>query len=119
MATKAIHLELVTDLTTDAFIAAFKRFMARRGKVKNIYSDNAKTLVGADKELKLLYNFLKCEQAQSTLMNAAHIEDILWHFIPLQVPHFGGVWKAGIKSVKYHLKRIGLSYKNIYNLGTN
>ena len=32
MTTKAIHLELVNDLTTDAFIAAFRRFVSRRGE---------------------------------------------------------------------------------------
>lgn len=34
MATRAIHLELVGDLTADAFIAAFKRFTSRRGYVR-------------------------------------------------------------------------------------
>lgn len=40
-ATKAVHLELVCDLSTDAFLAALSRFILRRGLCKNIYSDNA------------------------------------------------------------------------------
>ncbi|XP_055604756.1 uncharacterized protein LOC129752988 [Uranotaenia lowii] len=42
MATKAIHQELVSDLTTDAFIAALERFISRRGMVAELHSDNAK-----------------------------------------------------------------------------
>ncbi|XP_033231913.1 uncharacterized protein LOC117182907 [Belonocnema kinseyi] len=45
-ATKAVHLELVCDLTTEAFLGALKRFCARRGKPNNIYSDNATNFVG-------------------------------------------------------------------------
>ena len=48
--TKAIHLELVTSLTTAAFLSALKRFIARRGKVANLYSDNRTNFVGAAKE---------------------------------------------------------------------
>ncbi|XP_043496357.1 uncharacterized protein LOC122520328 [Polistes fuscatus] len=51
-ATKAVHLELVNDLTTEAFLAALRRFMARRGKCSDIYSDNATNFVGAANELE-------------------------------------------------------------------
>ncbi|GFV82424.1 integrase catalytic domain-containing protein [Trichonephila clavipes] len=53
---KAIHIEIVSDLTSDAFIATLKRFFSRRGKCAKLYSDNGKTFVGANKELK---RFLK------------------------------------------------------------
>lgn len=59
-ATKAIHLELVSDLTTDAFIAALKRLIiARRGRPERMYSDNATTFVGARRQIKELYDFIK------------------------------------------------------------
>lgn len=50
-ATKAIHLELVSDLTTAAFIAAFKRFTARRGHCSKLYSDCGTNFIGASREL--------------------------------------------------------------------
>jgi len=52
MATKAIHLELVSNLTSEAFIAALKRFIARRGLIEHLYSDNGSNFVGANRELK-------------------------------------------------------------------
>lgn len=52
LATKAIHLELVNDLTTLAFIAAFKIFTARRGQCSKLFSDNGTNFRGADAELR-------------------------------------------------------------------
>ncbi|GFW05957.1 uncharacterized protein TNCV_4477511 [Trichonephila clavipes] len=56
---KAVHLEIVSDLTTDAFLATLKRFVARRGKCATISSDNAKNFVGANRELKRAVGNLK------------------------------------------------------------
>lgn len=47
--TKAVHIELVSDLTTAAFIGSLRRFFARRGLAENLYSDNATNFVGAKK----------------------------------------------------------------------
>lgn len=58
MSTKAVHLEMVTNMTTEAFIACFKRFMARRGRASNFFSDNGKTYVGASAEFA---KFFKAE----------------------------------------------------------
>ncbi|XP_026331298.1 uncharacterized protein LOC113238676 [Hyposmocoma kahamanoa] len=54
-ATKAIHLELVSDLSTPAFLAAFKRMCARRGTPKHVYGDNGTNFVGASRALKIEY----------------------------------------------------------------
>ncbi|GFX97063.1 integrase catalytic domain-containing protein [Trichonephila clavipes] len=53
---KTVHIELVSGLTSQAFIAALKRFMARRGKCAKLFSDNGKNFVGASNGIK---NFLK------------------------------------------------------------
>lgn len=58
-ATKALHLDLVSDLTSDAFIAALKRLISRRGRLERMFSDNAKTtFIGAQRQIKKFYDFL-------------------------------------------------------------
>ncbi|UYV79875.1 hypothetical protein LAZ67_18000953 [Cordylochernes scorpioides] len=98
MFSKAIHIELVTNLTTEAFLAALRRFIGRRGRPAEINTDNATNFVGAYKDLRKLFN--------SNIHDFASPEEIKWDFIPPSSPHFGGLWEAGIKSVKYHLRRI-------------
>lgn len=71
-------MELVSDLTTEAFVAALRRFALRRGKPAHIYSDNGTNFVGA--KLDELAQFLKREQAN--LSNYINNIDINWHFIP-------------------------------------
>lgn len=105
LATKAIHLELVSNLSTDALIAALRRFISRRGICANIYSDNGTNLVGARRELKQLYMLFQTQQHNITMQQYASTTGFTWHFIPPSSPHFGGLWEAGIKSMKYHLKR--------------
>ncbi|GFV19558.1 integrase catalytic domain-containing protein [Trichonephila clavipes] len=56
--TKAVHFKLVLDLTTQTFIASLKRFIARRGRPSLIFSDNGKTFIGANAELKRLYKLV-------------------------------------------------------------
>ena len=64
LSTKAVHLELVRDLTTQAFIAALRRFTARRGKCANIYSDNATNFVGTKNELDELVKMFNSARAR-------------------------------------------------------
>ncbi|XP_015122234.1 uncharacterized protein LOC107044737 [Diachasma alloeum] len=103
---KAVHLEVVTDLTTEGFIAALKRFVARRGKPRNIHSDNGSNFIGASNEIKELYSFLQSKEHNDKIHKHLADQGITWHFIPPLSPHFGGLWEAGVKSFKHHLKRI-------------
>ncbi|GFV78857.1 integrase catalytic domain-containing protein [Trichonephila clavipes] len=101
---KAIHIEIVSDLTSDAFIATLKRFFSRRDRCAKLYSDNGKTFVGANKELK---RFLKLiEDSDDNLAGFLSAEGIEWTFIPPRAPSFGGFWDTSVKSIKYHLRRV-------------
>ena len=57
LSTRAVHIELVGNLSTDNFILAFRRFLSRRGHPKNIFSDNGTNFTGAQRELA---KSLKC-----------------------------------------------------------
>lgn len=105
MTSKAIHLEAVSDLTSQGFIAAFRRFVSRRGHCKHMYSDNGTNFSCADKELKLMFTKAVSELPDEIGQLLAE-EGTTWHFIPPHAPNFGGLWEAGVRSAKSHLKRI-------------
>lgn len=101
--TKALHLELVSDLTSECFLACLKRFCSRRGIPAHIYSDNGTTFVGAKNELSEFTEFLK--NNSDAIVRYCTSNNTSWHFIPPYAPNFGGLWEAAVKSAKYHLKR--------------
>jgi hypothetical protein len=105
MATRAVHIEAVSDLTTEGFLAAFKRFVARRGRCNHLWSDNGSNFIGAAKELKILLSSERSSFANDVASSLAN-NGTEWHFIPPHAPNFGGLWEAGIKSTKHHLRRI-------------
>ncbi|GFX19794.1 integrase catalytic domain-containing protein [Trichonephila clavipes] len=55
---KDIHLEIVSDLTTEAFLAALKRFVTRRGRPIEIHNDNGRNFVGANNELRKILSVI-------------------------------------------------------------
>lgn len=120
--TRAVHLELVVDLSTVAFIRALQRFIARRGKCANIYSDNAKNFVGTNNELREVANLLRSSEHYTKISNFLAENYIKWTFIPPHSPHMRGLWEAAIKSAKSHLRKVvgttPLSYEELYTLLT-
>lgn len=100
-ATKAVHLEVVSDLSTNAFILSLRRFVGRRCRPHTIYCDNGTNFVGANNELGRMLR-----SAQNSVYEFANDEGIKFLFSPPYSPTFGGIWEAGVKSAKFHLKRI-------------
>ncbi|XP_029166209.1 uncharacterized protein LOC114937015 [Nylanderia fulva] len=101
---KAIHLEVVSDYSSEAFIAALRRFVSRRGLCTDMYSDCGTTFVGADRALRELFKASTSEGHH--IARAANNQGIRWHFNPPAAPHFGGLWEAAVKSTKFHLRRV-------------
>lgn len=77
--TKAVHLEVVTNLTTEHFLMCLKRFTSRRGIPHDLYSDNGSTFIGARNELKELGRFIL--KNQSYFADVTSQDNINWHFI--------------------------------------
>ncbi|KAI5725624.1 hypothetical protein M8J77_003545 [Diaphorina citri] len=104
MATKCIHLELVSSLSTAAFIAALDRFVGRRGLPHCIFSDNGTNFRGASSYLENIQRFLR--ESHPEITKHLLTQGVTWSFIPPSAPNFGGLWEAGIKSAKHHLKHV-------------
>ena len=101
--TRAIHIEVISDLTTSAFLAGMVRFVSRRN---SIYSDNGSNFVGAKNQLRELYKFLRSKETDSAIHQHLLLHQVTWNTIPERAPHFGGLWESAVKSMKYHLKRV-------------
>lgn len=105
MATKAVHLELASDLSSQTFIMALNRLIGRRGCPKHIYSDNGTNFVGAEKELAKQLQISKTFNNETLTRRNTEL-GIEWHFNAPSWPTAGGLWEAAVKSMKYHLKRV-------------
>ena len=120
LCTKALHLELVSDLTTDMFLAAFKRFLSRRGPCSVMYSDCGTNFIGARNKLNEIYKLVDSREYTSGLKVGLEEYHLQWKFQPPGSPHFSGIWEANIKSVKSHLyKLIGsqiLTYEEFHTV---
>ncbi|GBM64200.1 hypothetical protein AVEN_159585-1 [Araneus ventricosus] len=101
-ATKAVHIEIVGDLTSEAFIAALRRFIGKRGKPTGIHSDCGTNFIAADRRLRRIVASLRKDEPVNKFFA---VKGIRWKFNPPAAPHFGGLWEAAIKSAKLHLKR--------------
>jgi hypothetical protein len=107
-----IHLELVTSLSTKVFLLGLRRFIARRGRPKVIYSDNGTNFVGAD-------NLFKPIDWAAVEVDAS-LWRIQWKFNPPTAAWWGGWWEHLIQMVKKLLRRVlghaSLSYKETMNI---
>ena len=114
-----MHLEAVTDLTTEAFLACLRCFVSRCGKLSVIWSNHGTNFVGAARLLTELYQFFRKQDTEEAVTNFCASQGIAWDFIPEKAPHFGGLWEAAVKSTKKHLSHIvGEMKLNLEELAT-
>ena len=104
MCTKAVHLEAVSSYDAKHFIAAFNRFISRRGLCRHVYSDCGTNFVGANRYLRSI--FAQNSDGIKKIIPQLSDKGIEWHFNPPAAPHFGGLWEAAVRSMKHHLKRV-------------
>ena len=102
MSSRAVHIEMLDDMTTDAFINALRCFIALRGAVRQLRSDQGSNFVGAQHELKEALKEIKHERLRTYLaeqgcdfvMNVPHAS------------HMGGVWERQIRTIRSVLNAI-------------
>lgn len=95
---RAIHLELVSSLSTDKFIEAFRRFVARRGRPSTVYSDNGTNFEGFCNLLKRI-DWVKIQESSL-------VTKVEWKFNPPSAPWWGGWWERLIRVLKRMLRKI-------------
>ena len=95
--TKAVHLELVSDMTTQAFLAALDRFVDRRGLPLHLYSDNGPNHTGAKNKLSRFYSLVNSTECQNAIHSYAFDYKITWHNSPQRAPYFGGFGRQLLK----------------------
>lgn len=108
---RAIHLELVNTLSTESFLAALRRFSARRGRVSTIYSDNGSNFVGAFNAMRNI--------DWKKVIEYSSVNEIKWIFNAPTAAWWGGWWERLIRVVKDLLrKNLGKSTLNYEELLT-
>ncbi len=113
---RAVHLEIAASLDTDSFIHALRRFIARRGQVVEMRSDNGTNFVGGQRELQDALKTWNQNQINSFLLQ----KGIKWTFNPPTGSHFGGIWERLIRSVRnilsFILREQSLEEEGLYTL---
>lgn len=117
LATKAIHLEIVSELSTKAFLAALDRFTSRRGRSSIIFSDHGTNFIGAKNHLSEIQKFLNDMENNTMIHTHLMKQEIQWRFIPPRNPEHGGLWEAGVKSMKHRVtENANLHFEELYTL---
>ena len=108
--TRAVHLELVSGLSLEAFISAFRRFVNRRGLPTTVYSDHGTNFVGANREIQAA---VMSQQTKDAIQSFTEPRKMKWKFSPVQSPHYGygGLWEADVYEMKRPLAKIVVNYK--------
>ena len=105
--TRAIHIEVIEELTSGAFINALRRFCAVRGQVTQFRSDRGTNFVGAVNDLNIDAEFIENGPVSKFLSDSR----IVWKFNPPHAPHMGGAWERLIGVSKKILNAMLLDHK--------
>ncbi|XP_077396826.1 uncharacterized protein LOC144033019 [Festucalex cinctus] len=99
LTTRAVHLDLLRSIDSDAFLMALRRFIARRGTPAELWSDHGTNFKGGERELQEAFASMG-PALQSQLAQ----QKIQFNYNPPAAPHFGGVWEREVRAVKYALR---------------
>lgn len=110
--TRAVHLEVVPNLSVESFLQAFRRSSSRKSVPSIMISDNATTYIAASNHIRRLFESISVKEALSQ-------KGTEWKFIPKRAPWYGGWWERLIGLTKTTMKKIlGRSYISFEALQT-
>ena len=122
LSTRAVHLELTKTLTTEGFLVAFNRMVARRGWPQKVYSDNARTFTRADKAICNALADMDWGKVTGQQPSSG-VNTVEWTFTAPRAAWWGGVYERMVGLVKERLKRsLGkahLDYAGLDNVMVN
>ena len=98
-ASRAVHTEVTNALDTDSFMQTLRRFIARRGPVRLIRSDNVTNFVGAANELRKALDEMNHEQVKHYLQKNGSDWNT-WENNPPAASHMGGIWERQIRTAR-------------------
>ena len=101
LSSRAVHLESAISVETDSFVNALRRFIARRGPVKSMRSDQGTNLVGAVNELRENLKKMDQEKVKEYLLRHRSADWLpQWSFNPPSASHMGGSWERLIRTTR-------------------
>ena len=105
LVTRAVHIELVEEMSSSAFINAVIRFTSVRGKVKLFRSDRGTNFVGAVDDLKIDAINVEDGPFKNHLYNSGTV----WKFNLPHSSHMGGAWERMIRTARQILNSMLVS----------
>ena len=111
-ASRAIHLEVLDDMSTDCFLNSLRCFIALRGTVSMIRCDQETNFIGAARELQKAYQEIDCEKIKNYFLN----KGCEFVFNSPYSSHMGGTFERQIRTVRSILNNI--LHNNGYRIDT-
>ncbi|XP_067045584.1 uncharacterized protein [Acropora muricata] len=102
MTIRAVHIEVAHSLDTHSFLLALRRFIARRGQVQELRSDNGTNFTSGERELRESIQAWNHEKIHEEMLQ----RNIKWTFSPPNGSHHGGFWDRGIRSIRRILRTL-------------
>ena len=105
MSSRAVHIEIAHSMDTSSFINAYRRFVGRRGPVRQLRSDCGTNFVGCQTELKNALLKMDDEKISKHLLE----DQCDWINARMNVPHashMGGAWERQIRTVRSALSAL-------------
>lgn len=113
--TRAVHMELVTSMSTKSFLSAFRCFLSRNSACKIIYYDTVKSFKDDNKKFQYFTKVIDYQELQDFVSS----QGITWKFFNERAPWWGGFYERLVKSVKEPLRKIlGRAHLSFNELST-